>query len=371
MEHQETWTTHREMTQLNKGNERRPRNRGRTLHLLMALLPLAAVNPLFAENPAPQVPQKTSAAGAQMQQNILDSLNKSEAALLKKKEAGSLTDQEKAVLESLSRAKNSIGDMNAADLEALAKIAAGGAITLNPGAEAAGAKPITITQKDLERAQADAVKFSKEAEAWVSKPENQGLMTASGVGSTASGGSGASWRTASGVDSGSGDSSDREVTVVVVNNDSQTPAVGSETTETDGALTNGLDAVDFEILHWDFGGFKPSSHCERSAPQLSGLKMKRDGLSFKYVEDLSSWGLAYETADALACLFVCDKDGKWVGGKFDWISSSRRTRDFKNVYSGYNDWSLANVPNPCPAAFVIVSKDGKKRSNVISGMWQR
>lgn len=66
-----------------------------------------------------------------------------------------------------------------------------------------------------------------------------------------------------------------------------------------------------------------------------------------------------------------NNSGAWVGGKFDWISSSRRSRDFVNVYSGYAGWSLADVPNPCQAAFVIVSPDGKKRSNVIAGTWSR
>ena len=132
-----------------------------------------------------------------------------------------------------------------------------------------------------------------------------------------------------------------------------------------------LDDVFFGELHWDFGGFK-GGKAEKGDVQIAGLKMKKDGLSFKYVEDLSHWGLAHtDYSGALACLFVCDKDGRWVGGKFDWISSSRRTRDFHNVYGGYNGWSLSNVSNPCPVAFVIVSKDGKKRSNVISGTWKR
>ena len=47
------------------------------------------------------------------------------------------------------------------------------------------------------------------------------------------------------------------------------------------------------------------------------------------------------------------------------------SRDFVNIYGGYGGWSLANVPNPCPAAFVIISSDGKKRSNVLVGSWSR
>ncbi len=132
-----------------------------------------------------------------------------------------------------------------------------------------------------------------------------------------------------------------------------------------------LDDVFLGEFHWDFGGFD-GGKAEKSEVRIAGLKVKKNGLSFEYIEDLSHWGLAYEDyTGALACLFVCDRDGRWIGGKFDWISSSRTTRDFENIYDGYEGWSLHNVPNPCPVAFVIVSPNGKKRSNVIAGIWER
>ena len=83
------------------------------------------------------------------------------------------------------------------------------------------------------------------------------------------------------------------------------------------------------------------------------------------------WGPAFTIYLPLACLFVKDNSGRWVGGKFDWISSSRRSRNFENIFNGYSQWSLANVPNPCQAAFVIASADGKRRSNVLVGTWSR
>lgn len=141
--------------------------------------------------------------------------------------------------------------------------------------------------------------------------------------------------------------------------------------DTEDVPATALDDVFFGEFHWDWGGFD-GSKAEKGEVEIAGLKMGRDGLSFNYIEDLSHWGLSHEDyTGALACLFVCDRDGRWVGGKFDWISSSRRTRDFANVFGGYNGWSLFNVPNPTMAAFVIVSVNGKKRSNVIAGMWQR
>ena len=72
-----------------------------------------------------------------------------------------------------------------------------------------------------------------------------------------------------------------------------------------------------------------------------------------------------EDPACLACLF-CLIGGKWIGGKFDWISTSRTSRDFKNVSDGYNGWDKGAIGKAAKYAFVIVSRDGKKRTNVIA-----
>jgi len=97
----------------------------------------------------------------------------------------------------------------------------------------------------------------------------------------------------------------------------------------------------------------------------------KDGLRMKWVRDIGAWGIPYEVPDGVACFFVKNESGEWVGGKFEWISSSRKTRSFTNIREGYHGWSLRGVPNPCEVAFVVFRKDGKRRSNVISGLWQR
>ena len=130
------------------------------------------------------------------------------------------------------------------------------------------------------------------------------------------------------------------------------------------------DQVAFSALSWSFGGVNGHSAAP-SDVTISGLRMGRDSLSFSYSKNLSAWGLSNGDAGALACLFVQRSDGSWVGGKFDWISSSRTSRSLENVFHGYGGWSLAGVPNPCPAAFVIVDGNAKRRSNVIAGTWSR
>ena len=131
------------------------------------------------------------------------------------------------------------------------------------------------------------------------------------------------------------------------------------------------DEAEYSAFTWAYGGFD-GSRAALSEPRIASLRMDgMSGLSYRWAgPDLSVWGLGHTDAGALACLFVRRSDGSWIGGKFDWISSSRTTRDFKNL-GGYNGWTLAGIPNPCRAAFVIVSADGRRRSNVITADWRR
>ncbi len=130
------------------------------------------------------------------------------------------------------------------------------------------------------------------------------------------------------------------------------------------------DEVPYGALSWRYGGVSGGGY-QQSGVEISNLKTGRNDLSFKYKKDLSAWGYGHGDASAYACMFVQTANGSWVGGKFDWISSSRSSRDLKNVTSGYGGWSLAGVPNPCRVAFVILDPKSKRRSNVIAGSWSR
>ena len=151
------------------------------------------------------------------------------------------------------------------------------------------------------------------------------------------------------------------------------PAVPPDAPDTPPATpeTPAADETEYGTFTWAFGGFN-GSRAALSEPRIASLRMNgMSGLSYRWAgPNLTAWGLGHTDAAALACLFLQHADGRWVGGKFDWISSSRTTRDFKNL-GGYNGWSLAGIPNPCRAAFVIVSADGRRRSNVIAADWRR
>ena len=146
------------------------------------------------------------------------------------------------------------------------------------------------------------------------------------------------------------------------------PATPGTPTQPD---TPAADEADYSAFTWAYGGFN-GARAALDKPRIESLRMNgMSGLSYRWAgPNLSAWGIAHTDAAALACLFLQRADGSWVGGKFDWISSSRTTRDFKNL-GGYNGWTLAGIPNPCRAAFVIVSADGRRRSNVITADWRR
>ena len=132
------------------------------------------------------------------------------------------------------------------------------------------------------------------------------------------------------------------------------------------AVAQSADAVDFSSLDWCWGGFggakaKPVDGCE-----ICSLKVTADGISYKWVKGgCEKLGAASrdDYDHTLACLFV-RVGGKWQGGKFDWISTSRTTRDFKNVRKGYGGWRKDAIEAAEAFAFVICSSDGKKRTNV-------
>ena len=130
-----------------------------------------------------------------------------------------------------------------------------------------------------------------------------------------------------------------------------------------------VDAVDYATLKWNMGGFNGSKAVLHDGVEIGSLNVGRDGMSYRWVKGgCEQLGAASRTdySKTLACIFYIDKAGKWTGGKFDWISTSRTTRDFKNTHSGYNGWNAAEFDAAKEFAFVIVGTGGR-RSNVIRG----
>lgn len=144
-------------------------------------------------------------------------------------------------------------------------------------------------------------------------------------------------------------------------------ASNATTTATQTQSGESEDGVDFSMLKWNWGGFSGGGAKLDAKARIYNLSVKSSGMTYKWMqggcENLGA--KSKEDAACLACLF-CLIGGSWVGGKFDWISTSRLSRDFKNISDGYCGWDRQAVSKADKFAFVIVSKDGKRRTNVIA-----
>lgn len=120
-------------------------------------------------------------------------------------------------------------------------------------------------------------------------------------------------------------------------------------------------------LDFRYGGFKGESAKEVAGCRIGSLRVSGSGLSYRWekggCEALGASGPT-DYSQTVACAFYED-GGRWVGGKFDWISTSRTSRSFENIKSGYNGWDAAAFFGAKRHGFCIVSKDGKRRSNFI------
>jgi hypothetical protein len=118
-------------------------------------------------------------------------------------------------------------------------------------------------------------------------------------------------------------------------------------------------------LNWCWGGFNGSKSTETDKAQIKNLKVSNDKMSYEWAAGGCENLGATSSGDAdhtLACLFL--DDGR--GGKFDWISTSRKTRDFNNIHGGYNGWDANAFKNAKKVWFCICSRNGLVRTNLIS-----
>lgn len=146
-----------------------------------------------------------------------------------------------------------------------------------------------------------------------------------------------------------------------------TSATAATSAQAETSLASAGDDVSPSLLNWCWGGFKGASAAAAAGVAISSLRVTASGLSYRWAaggcERLGAESRE-DYSHTLACLF-CRIGGVWRGGKFDWISTSRTTRDLKNVRDGYGGWRPDAIEAADAYAFVIVSRDGKRRTNII------
>lgn len=129
------------------------------------------------------------------------------------------------------------------------------------------------------------------------------------------------------------------------------------------------DEANFLSLGWDYGGFNGRDAQIVTVAKIGNLRVAKAGLTYEWkaggCEALDAAN-SHENANCIAALFILGSDGKWRGGKFDWISTDRLSRDFKNIRTSYNGWPADAIESARAFAFCILSADGKRRTNVIA-----
>ena len=135
----------------------------------------------------------------------------------------------------------------------------------------------------------------------------------------------------------------------------------------DSAFPASSDAVDFASLDWAYGGFNGKNAKLADGCEIGSLRVTSDGMSYKWIkggcEQLDK--NCSHSNPCCTCALFCLVDGKWIGGKWEHISTDRTTRDFKNVKDGYGGWDASALGKATAYAFVILDDGAKKRTNVI------
>jgi hypothetical protein len=130
------------------------------------------------------------------------------------------------------------------------------------------------------------------------------------------------------------------------------------------------DEVDFSKLKWVYGGEDGSKAIESTGVQIKNLRVNvgsRISYSWartKFKRTLKEWGLEDSDASAFAIFGYLYGDS-YKCGKMDWISTSRTFRSWENIKDGYKGWNDKECSASNDFIFLILSKDRKKRSNVI------
>ena len=119
-------------------------------------------------------------------------------------------------------------------------------------------------------------------------------------------------------------------------------------------------------MRWACGGFDGSRAKETPDAQVGGVRMDAKGMRYKWTRggcEVLGAVSARDYSHTIAAAFYWD-GAAWVGGKFDWISTSRTTRDFVNIKDGYHGWNWRAFVDAERRAFCIVTAAGKRRTNL-------
>ena len=112
----------------------------------------------------------------------------------------------------------------------------------------------------------------------------------------------------------------------------------------------------------------PNGASAKVTETLSGLKIDATKISYTLSKGTEAWQKPSgdKNCNMYSCFFVL-RDGKYVGGKFDWSTYSRKTRELKNIRGGYTGGIVPKTGED--VWFCFLSEDLKNRTNCQKAVW--
>ena len=124
----------------------------------------------------------------------------------------------------------------------------------------------------------------------------------------------------------------------------------------------------YSDLLWIYGGMNASNAVEVAKIKDLRVDIANKKMYYRWVSGgCEALGAANrdEYKNTFACIFYYNEAmKKWVGGKFDEVSTSREWRPLANC-TNYRGWKWQPFASAGKYAFLIVSKAGDRRTNVI------
>lgn len=146
------------------------------------------------------------------------------------------------------------------------------------------------------------------------------------------------------------------------------PTEESDSPTTPTQPSNSDDEINFSKLNFCWGGFNGTKAQLDANARISNLKITSSGMSYQWksggCENLNT--KCSHSNPCCTCALFCLIDGKWLGGKWEHISTDRTTRGFENIIKGYGGWDSNALNKANSYAFVIFDDGAKKRTNVIT-----
>ncbi len=135
----------------------------------------------------------------------------------------------------------------------------------------------------------------------------------------------------------------------------------SSSSGTSGEATVSSDQAEWDAISWHTAQ-GPSAAGAVQVMTLDG-EITSDGQFVRFSWDHYPWN-----GNALGHFFVWD-GSRWVGGKFEWITTGGQgLKTLHNISGGYN--GLRPPARGTPVAFAWTSADGRERSNLITDTWR-